>query len=128
MHLRPPAALFVLLAPLALAAGSDNPLPEAPGSDTGYPSPEAALTALRNKPGVSIREENDWFVIQDPEESATWSITAPGNEWHPSAVKRALVERDGAVHGASKERCDQLVRVFPDLNEQMTARIGGDKC
>ena len=134
MHMRILAALFGLLLPLSVVAGSKDPLPEQPDSDIGYPSPEAALAALRAKPGVSIREENDWIVVQDPGENAFWSIAGPKNPAHPSAVKRSFKERDGAMYlemkvkcGAPKETCDELVRSFLDLNERMKEAIRREK-
>ena len=119
-------ALLGLTSPTASTAAETSPLPEQPGTDIGYPSPEAALKALRVKPGVSIREENDWYIAQDPGESTIWSITRPSHPAHPSAVKRSFEKRNGTLYlsmkvdcGSSKENCDRLVRQFQELNAQM---------
>jgi hypothetical protein len=96
----------------------------------GYPSPAAALMALRSKPGVKIREENDWVVVNDPGEHTFWSITAAGNPAHPAAVKRTLVEQDGAIRiqmnilcGAPKTSCDLMVNQFKEINEGLAKSL-----
>ena len=95
-------------------------------AEIAYASPAAALTALRGKPGVSIREENDWFVINDPSEDAIWSIAQPAHPAHPTAVKRTLVQDDSGVRlvmrvqcGAAKEICDRVVQQFQQANENL---------
>jgi hypothetical protein len=102
-------------------------IPETPQSDIGYSSPEAALKILRQKPGVAIREENNWIVITDRSENTIWSISAAAHPAHPTAVKRTFVERNGAVYadmkimcGATKDACDQVVRQFEALNEKLS--------
>jgi hypothetical protein len=103
-----------------------EPLAES-SNDIGYASPSAALEALRKKPGVSIREENDWIVVNDPSEHAFWSIATANNHYYPSAVKRMLVKQNGAIHlqmrvmcGADKITCDNLVRQFQAINAQIS--------
>ena len=99
-------------------------LPETSGIDFGYVSPAAALVALRAKAGVSVREENDWYVLNDPSDNTFWSITRPGHPAHPAAVKRMLVDDAKGVHmamsikcGSTKLACDQLVLQFKQINE-----------
>lgn len=101
-------------------------VPESPGTDIGYASPQAALAALRDAPGVRMHEENGWIVIADQANNAIWSIASATNRAYPTAVKRSFVERDGGVVldmkvscGATKDVCDQVVRSFQEL----TARI-----
>lgn len=105
---------------------SAQDLPESPHSEIGYPSPQTALAALRNKPGVTSTEQNGWFVLRDTGENTIWSITSEQHQAYPTAVKRSLVERDGSVHlemnvqcGASKSVCDQVVRDFQALNDNL---------
>jgi hypothetical protein len=73
------------------------PLPESPGSSTGYPTVAAALASLRSRPGA-----------------------------YPSAVKRQVVQEGGLVSvkmsvlcESTKAACDDLVRSFLQLNATM---------
>lgn len=110
-----------------------TPVPKLAGSSsTGYSSPAAALAALRAKPGVKIREENGWIVVNDPSENAFWSITTPQLAPHPAAVKRRLVEKDGAIRmemtvqcGAPKPICDRMVQVFQETDRNLTRPPSG---
>jgi len=126
-HYFTPLLFAIVLVSSARAAepiGSSQPQNT---TSIGYPSPAAALEALRSKPNVKIRQENDWIVVDDPSEHTFWSITTPGHPAHPAAVKRALVERDGAIHiqmqilcGAPKASCDLLARQFKEINEGLS--------
>lgn len=98
--------------------------------EIGYSSPQTALDALKSKPGTKIREENDWIVIQDPEDSAIWSITAPAHPAHPTAVKRAPFEKDGAIYigmdvkcGADRSTCDRVVEQFREMNARLQSAM-----
>jgi len=123
------ASVLAAASPSALGQSAvPTPLPEAPRSSFGYPTVEAALTALRAKPGVDIREREGWIIITDKESGnpALWSFTPPGHPAHPSAVKRIVTEKDGAVYiemkvlcQAQKNPCDALVREFQALNDRI---------
>lgn len=98
--------------------------------DIGYASPEAALTALRAMPDTTVREENDWFVVYDKANTTVWSITSEKHPAHPTAVKRALVTRDGAVSvemnvmcGVQKDVCDDVVEQFQRINDGLRQRM-----
>ena len=122
---------LLLLAPaMTTLAASPAPPKEQRAADFGYASPDEALAALRTKTGVTIREENDWYVVSDPEGHAIWSITTPSNPVHPSGVKRAFVEQDGTLYirmsvkcGSSKEKCDAMVRAFQELNAKVQEKM-----
>ena len=131
--------VLVLSALIGLAAASQTfaanqpPLPEQADSDIGYPSPAAALTALKAKPGVKIKVEEQWYILSDPSDNSLWSIARQSNPAYPSAVKRSVIERDGALHldmkvlcGSTKEACDDLVRAFQELNAQLKESIRGN--
>lgn len=99
--------------------------PESQENAIGYASPEDALKALQAKPGVNIREENDWFVIDDASEKTLWSIAMPRHAVYPTAVKRTLVQekekeridiRMQVLCGADKALCDDLVEQFRKVN------------
>jgi hypothetical protein len=95
-----------------------------------YSSPEEALESLSSKPGVSIREENDWYIANDSNENTIWSITQKTNPAYPAIVKRTLVEENGAINlkmkvdcGATREICDKMVQAFVELNAQVQQKM-----
>jgi hypothetical protein len=109
--------------------GYKPPLPEAKDSTIGYSTVEAALAALHAKPGVTFREEKGWTVAEDSKNFAIWSFPPKSHPAYPSAVKRWFVtgpegtSLQMSVHcQASKDVCDDLVRTFQQLNEQMSQR------
>ncbi len=114
--------MSLLLPTLAVA---EEPLPETENSSIGYESVAEALAVLKAKPGTRVTEQPDgWTVIVD--DRAIWSFTPEGHPAYPSAVRREAVERDGRVMvqmsvlcQAAKAPCDQLVRDFQQLNEQI---------
>jgi hypothetical protein len=132
MKLSIAASLILALAVASTAfAAEEPPLPESPNSDIGYESPAAALAALRAKPSVSIQEQSDWIIASDQDENTLWSITAASHPAYPTAVKRIIVERNGAIFldmrvlcGASKAACDHVVRQFLELNDNIRRSMG----
>ena len=110
---------------LTTLAAAEEPLPEAGHSTIGYETVAEALAALRAKPGVQVTEQPDgWIVVIDGR--AVWSFPPDGHAAYPSAVRREAVERDGqvfidmSVHcEAEKVPCDQLVREFTKMNEEV---------
>ena len=99
----------------------------------GYKTPEEALHALQQKPGVTIREQQGWTIVEDRESvggMALWSFTPKGHRAYPSVVKRYTYEENGKVMlrmgvicGSTKESCDALVRDFQALNDRMIQNL-----
>jgi hypothetical protein len=123
---------FALLAALfgpasnAISAPPGDGLAEQPASTIGYPTVEAALQDLRSRPGVVISERGGWTLVEDEAAQTFWSFPPPGHPAYPSAVKRQVVHVGGDLAiqmrilcQASKIACDDLVREFEKLNEQM---------
>lgn len=110
-----------------------GPLPESPRSSIGYSSVAEALAALKAKPGTEVRIERGWTIVADREsasERTLWAFTPPEHLAHPAAVKRIVVERDGAIYldmkvlcQAKKKACDQLVREFQALNDGVRQQL-----
>jgi len=82
----------------------------------GYPTVEAALAALRARPGISESTSDGWTVIEDKARRETWLFSPAGHAAHPAVVKRTSVKRLGETHvqtaamcGASQAECDKLV-------------------
>jgi len=114
----------------ATPTASTAPLPEDPSSDIGYPSVAEALKDLRARKDVAVSVQNGWIVAVDDATKTMWSFPPPGHPAYPAAVKRQIVQKaDGAylnmsVHcEASKQACDDLVRTFNQLNDQMKASL-----
>jgi hypothetical protein len=122
---RPESIIVVLLglnSGVALAQEAPAPLYERP-SEIGYPSPEAAESALKAKAGVSIREKDNWLVVVDPSDGeAVWTFALRSNPAYPTAIKRKVVERNLEMRvmcWASKDACDKTVRAFRAHDERL---------
>lgn len=111
----------------AFAAADQTP-PETGKPSIGYQSVAEALAALKEKPGASVEVKDGWTLISIGH--TLWTFTAEGHEAHPSAVKRELVDRDGAfllemsiLCEATTEPCDRLAQEFAKLNQRATAEM-----
>ncbi len=122
--------LFVVA---GLSQAGEPPIPESQDSSIGYPSVPEALAALRADKGISESERGGWLIFADKAHNTIWSFTPTTHPAHPSAVRREAVEKDGSIYvqmsvlcQADKVACDQLVRDFQQLNEQMRQAIKSD--
>ena len=112
--------------PASAQAGS---LPEQPNADVGYPSPQAALDALRRKPGVNVSVvQNGYTIAEDDSEArpVMWAFPPNTDPAYPSAVRRSVFVRDNTVYIdqrvmclADKLACDRLVISFNQLNDRI---------
>ena len=108
------------------ASAQGAPLPESPRNAIEYPSPAAAFNALRTDPGVVFERHDGWIVARDAAKRAIWTFAPKDDPAYPAVVKRTVVERNGELFmdmgvlcGASKMVCDDFVRKFMRLNEEM---------
>jgi hypothetical protein len=106
---------------------------EAPKSTIGYPTAEAALAALRAKPGVTFAEQDGWTIATDDGANAVWSFPPEHDPAYPAVVRRQMtpgpkgsvsVQMD-VLCSASKAACDDLVRAFERMNEEVKAQLQG---
>jgi hypothetical protein len=118
--------IAITLVAALVACGSAFAQQGGSGSGIGYPSVAAALAAMKAKPGVAISSEGGWTVIVDRASMILWSFTPSGHPAHPSAVRRAIVQRGDGVFvdmsvkcESQKAACDQLVAEFNQLTEKM---------
>jgi hypothetical protein len=102
---------------------ASDPLPEAPESTVGYDTVEAALNALRSKPGVVFTTENGWTIATDEPALTIWSFAPAGHPSYPAVVKRQVIPEGAGSRmemkvlcEASKDACDDLVRTFARMN------------
>jgi hypothetical protein len=114
----------------AAPTASTAPLPEAASSSIGYRSVAEALSDLRSRKDVTVTVVDGWIVADEAAARTIWSFPPPGHPAYPAAVKRQIIQQaDGAymnmtVHcEASKQACDDLVRTFNQLNDQMKASL-----
>ncbi len=104
----------------------------AENSDIGYPSPEAALEALHKDPNAQFSDRGGWTIVSTKEgpNVVMWSFTPTSHPAYPAAVKRTMVQKDGAWYlemkvlcGGTKSACDKLVEDFNQLNDKMKKDI-----
>jgi len=97
----------------------------------GYPDPESALAALRQRADVRVFEQNGWTVADDKANRTWWSFTPAGHPAHPSGVKRVLVQAPNgdvsiamtAKCGAREEACEALLVEFHLMNDRLRERL-----
>src|SRR5271170_997587 len=63
---------------------------EAPKSTIGYPTAEAALAALRAKPGVTFAAQDGWTIATDDADNAVWSFPPEHDPAFPAVVRRQM--------------------------------------
>ncbi|HUL65548.1 MAG TPA: hypothetical protein VLW55_13110 [Burkholderiaceae bacterium] len=121
--MRYPIRIAPLVAALALAACSTaDPSPDASNAvpsdpnDIGYPTVDAALAAVRARPGIEESQRDGWTVIEDTAHRETWLFSQPGQPTHPAVVKRTVIKKFGnsttqtaAMCTSSQDECDKLV-------------------
>ncbi|HZZ89845.1 MAG TPA: DUF4019 domain-containing protein [Caulobacteraceae bacterium] len=104
------------------------PVAENPDASIGYPTVEAALADLHARPGVVFSEQNGWTIATDQAALTIWSFPPADDAAYPAAVKREVKRAAGGgstitmtvLCGATKDACDDLVRAFARLNNQIT--------
>jgi hypothetical protein len=109
---------------LALAAAGGAGADE---SDViGYPSIDAALTALRADPRATFETQHGWTVVASREGAnpVQWFFTPEGHPAHPSVVKRTALEERGTGYielatlcGAPQAECARLLDGFRQVAE-----------
>jgi hypothetical protein len=119
------AWLTVTLPPAMANAAQSNqaPLTEATETTIEYPSVAAALQALHARPGVVFTTESGWTIATDEAAYTIWSFAPPSYPAYPAVVKRQVIPQGTgssivmSVHcEASKTACDDLVRMFSQMN------------
>lgn len=113
----------------------EKPLEEAESDVIGFQSVDAARNALTARQGTRTQlMEDGWLVIHDSSDQSIWSFTPADHPAHPAVVKRYVYEENGhvmlgmkALCQAGKPACDQLIRQFQEMNEQLTRKMHGDQ-
>jgi hypothetical protein len=105
---------------------SEGSAQSATQSAIGYPTVAAALDALRARGDIKISVQDGWTIVNEPKTNTFWSFTPAGHPAHPAAIKRTIVEKDGAFFiamsglcQAQKAACDKLMAEFRELNDRI---------
>jgi hypothetical protein len=98
---------------------------EQPGSFE-YSSVAEALADLKARSDVSIEVSQGWTIVTEAEGSTTWSFAPENHPAYPAVAKRRIFQDQNGWQidmdircEAEKAACDQFVREFDALNEQM---------
>jgi hypothetical protein len=109
------SGLVTLLAACSVSVALGQVANAPPDSSIPYSTLDEALKALREKPGVTFRDQDGWVVAEDMQAPAVWLFTPPGHPAYPSMVRRRIVNGpDGASFEtsvrclASKDVCDMF--------------------
>ena len=133
------SAIAVLVAALLAGACAAGYQPDpAEASRIGYPTVDAALAAVRARPGVTESQKDGWTVFDDKARYETWYFSAAGHPAHPAVVKRTLLSGVGgtrtqmaALCGGGQAECDKVVKQFQAAdaksNEQAPVNLPADR-
>jgi hypothetical protein len=117
--------------PAALANETSVP---AQSSPLAYSSVAEALADLKTRENISIEVSQGWTIVTETDGLTTWSFTPTNHPAHPAVAKRVLYEDQAGWHikmdilcEAEKAACDQFVKDFETLNEQMRQAIEQQK-
>ena len=123
-------SLMIAATALLAAAISAFAQQSSSGQGIGYPTVAAALEALRGKSGAKFSIQGGWTIVEESASHTIWSFTPPNHPAHPAAVKRTIVEKDGAIYfqmnglcQAKKPDCDKLLAEFEALNDRIRENL-----
>ena len=132
MTLRTSAIAAVAAALLAGACASGNQPDPAEASRIGYASPDAALAAVRARPGVVETQKDGWTIIEDKARYETWYFSPAGHPAHPAVVKRTSFSsvsgprtQTAAMCGGGQAECDKLVAQLQAADKQSPQQSSG---
>ena len=116
-----------------LSLPTETPIPEQPSSFE-YSSVAEAFAALKTRDNVSIDVSQGWTIVTEADGLTTWSFTPQNHPAHPAVAKRVLYEDQDGWHikmdilcEAETAACDQFLKDFEALNEQMRQAIEQQK-
>jgi hypothetical protein len=119
-------ALFV---GIMLGAG-DVSYGQTPDQGVDYPSPAAAMQALRARSDIVFTLQNGWTVAEDRAHLTTWSFPPAGDPTYPTVVKRVVTQTGAGwsvssaiLCGGTQAACDKLSGEFRQLDEGMTQAL-----
>lgn len=113
--------MIALLTTSVFVAQAQSPVerPEAGAPTIGYPTVQAALEALREKPGVQFRTQDGWLIAEDDERIASYIFVPESHPAYPTVIKRSIVNRDGASYIETAVRCEASKAVCDNFMRQL---------
>src|SRR5688500_14009711 len=124
-----PTETPILPASTLAASPTFAPITEQPNSFE-HSSVAEALADLKTRGDASIEVSQGWTIVTEADGLTTWSFTPADHLAHPAVAKRILYQDQDGWHiqmdircEAEKAACDQFVREFETLNEQMLQYI-----
>lgn len=114
--LRVAAMLSCLVGP---AAGADS-------IGLGFPSVQAAYTALSSLPDVAVSEQDGWVRLESSDETGfvAWSFLLRGHPASPAVVRRDVVARAGIPTLVTRFVCEGHRAACEALYERLRADDG----
>ena len=95
-----------------------------------YPTVAAALSALRARTNLVIREENGWLGFQDDVTMTIWTFTPRNHLAYPSVVKQTIVQKGDDVVleltglcEATKIECEKLMAEYRANVERIRSSV-----
>lgn len=108
--------------------------PEAVDATIEYSTVAEALAALKARDDVLVEAKDGWTIATEADGLTVWSFTPTTHPAHPVVAKRVVYrQQDGWYMDmatkceADKAACDQFVRDFEELDEQMRQFIEQDQ-
>lgn len=97
-----------LLACLSAGAGE---------ASIGYPSVQAAFDAVRALPGIAVRQDAGWTLLQDQSGAhpVTWSFAPPAHPAYPAVIRRDFVMKNRRPTMVTRLRCEGAQRACDRL-------------
>ncbi len=132
MALRSASILALALTLAGCATPPPPPPAPSPVADQGigYPTPAAALQALRARPDVLFYTQNGWLIADDRTNMTVWSFSPPGDPTFPTAVKRQAIQIGSGIYvetkilcGAPQTACAQLPAEFHALDQAIRQNV-----
>jgi len=101
-------SVAALLATMSAGAGE---------ASIGYPSVRAAFDAVRALPGIDVRQDAGWTLLQDRSGAhpVAWSFAPPAHPAYPAVIRRDFVMKRGLPTLATRLRCEGAQRACDRL-------------
>lgn len=119
MRLLPRLGLSLLTLSAAVATPAQDE------GDIGFPSVEAARSALLARDDVRMSRTDGWLSIEDPANMSIWTFAPEDDPAHPAVVRRSVLDRDGQVVIRMDIRCEGDAAACDALEEHFLSLNAG---
>ncbi len=123
------------VAPVAAVTPARSIAPAAPvtaelSGTAPTPSVAQIQSDIVQDPSMAVTVRRGWTMAKDTQGFVLWTFTPEKHPAHPSAIRRQVVNRDGAARiemsvfcESSQTACDALVAQFKDKNRLIKNRL-----